>query len=92
MAKEPIWSLRELADHKKVNLAAIVSRSKPERVRASNPFPNPAQGMSGRRKFNPAVSETGIRLSSLNTRRFKRSELLAWFDAEDAHSPFKRNA
>uniref|UniRef100_A0AB39CDU0 Uncharacterized protein n=1 Tax=Pseudomonas phage HRDY3 TaxID=3236930 RepID=A0AB39CDU0_9VIRU len=92
--REPLWSLKDLAGHTKVAYATLQSRSKTDRQRASNPFPQQKHfdsKFSGFNGHNYAERIKGL-CGSGTASRYKKSELLAWFNAEDQHKPFKRES
>lgn len=80
MAHEPCWSMADLADNKKVTRTTLQSRYTNS---ADAPKPCLPAGGFGR----PQIARGGKKKSTL----YKRSELLAWFEAEDKRRPFKRN-
>ena len=92
--REPLWSLKDLAGHVKVAYYTLQSRSKIERQRESNPFPVQApldckfSGFNGHNYQERVRGKYGIGCAA----RFKKSELLRWFDAEDQHKAFKRES
>lgn len=93
--REPLWSLKDLAGHVKVAYATLQSRSKTERQRAANPFPaqkpldNKFHGFNGHNYQERIKGKGG---GSGSASRYLKSDLLAWFAAEDLHKPFKREA
>lgn len=77
-AREPLWSLKDLAGHTKVTESTLTKRAK------DNPIP-PA--------FNQDDGRIDSRFGSVAiVGRYRRSAILEWFNAQDAATPFKRKA
>lgn len=77
-AREPLWSLKDLAGHTKVTESMLLARTK------ANPIP-PA--------FNQDDGRIDSRFGSVAiVGRYRRSAILEWFTAQDAATPFKRKA
>lgn len=78
-AREPLWSLKDLAGHTHVTESALRERAK------LVPVPDAAsQTQTGRidSRFGSVVI----------VGRYRRSALLEWFNSQDAETPFKRKA
>lgn len=86
---EPMWTLSELAENKKISLVALRSRIKTERCRAANPLPASKQHNE---KMNSSHGNCHmfVKRRTGNKKWYVKSELLAWFEAEDAHFKFRR--
>lgn len=77
-AREPLWSLKDLAGHTKTTESAL--RARLEKC----PVPEAA---------NPQTPQIDSRFGSVSIAgRYRRSLLLEWFTAQDAATPFKRKA
>lgn len=77
MAQEPRWSVKDLAEHKKVKAEVLYLRSK------KTPLPDPLD--ETRTVFNSTKSRNA-------PARYARSALLSWFETVDAMKTVKRLA
>jgi len=88
---EPKWTLTELAQHKKISLIALRSRIKSERCQKENPLPSYVlQGEIFIKGSKASEHNLCKRRGTQHTKRYDRSQLLAWFDREEQHKTFKR--
>lgn len=76
-AREPLWSIEDLAENKKVSCSTLRDRMR-------------AMPLESRQLGTPLPA--GKFGKSSKTNRYHRSMLLEWFLAQDAAHPFKRKA
>lgn len=78
MAQEPRWSVKDLAEHKKVKAEVLYLRAK------KTPLPEPLD--ETRTVFNATTKARNA------PARYARSALLSWFETVDAMKTVKRLA